>query len=819
MSFVHELRHALRAVTARPGFSLLTTLVLALGLGIFATLTAVLDSLVLAPPPGVSAPEEVVEVGRGGSMDTLSYPLYRALQEDSASLEGLAAYTPFDSLSSRLGESAEQIQGSLVTAGYFRLLGVAPREGRFPTADEDPRAAPWVVVSEDFRQRRLGDRPRVVGESLEINGRPFTIVAVAPAGFRGTFAPVAPAVWVPLELQPWLRPGDDVLEEWRANWLLMVGRLADGVTPERAEAELSTITASVAAERPELAGLGAGGVSVARAGALHPALRLPVGAFLGVLLGLTVLVLVVAVFHVSGLLLARMVGRQRELALRSALGASRRRLVAQLLAETGLRFFLGAAAGLALAALALRALPGLLGPLPVPARLDLSLDGFTLLTALGVTLGLLLTVGLAPALVAAPNRGALRLHGATESRSQGRLRGMLVAAQVALSVVLLLVGAVMVRTLAHSRLLDPGFDPRGVSLAAVHPTLGGLEEAEARGYHQRLLAEARRWPGVGEAALAADLPLDLDSIGYGGVMAEEWIDEGVETREGRSDLDADFNLVSPGYFRLLGIPLLRGRDFTPRDRVGAPAVTVVNQRLAADLWPGEDPLGRGLRVGGPSGTVYRVVGVARDGKYRSLGEDPRRFVWLPLAQDVWRSQVSLLVRGRDRDGIARGLPLRELEERVASLDPRVPVLAASSLEEVLAGGLLPQRIAAGVAGFAGVVGLALTLLGLWGLVAWTVARRTREVGIRLALGARPHHLLGSLLARTLGWALAGVAVGMLLSLPLGSLLGGLLLGRPLLDPLVVPAVLVLLVVVLLTAAALPARRALKVDPVAALRVE
>jgi len=825
-----DLRLALRGLRRRPGFTVTAVLVLGIGIGASVTLWSAVRGLLLAPPPAIPDASRLVEVGRGflgrPGFDTTSYPTFLDLREGQRSLTGLAAYTVLDEMSLAVDGESERVFGSVVSAGYFELLGVKPERGRFfpvSTDDEIRDSAPWVVVSHGLWQRRFAGDPALIGREVTINGAAFTVVGVAPESFRGTFGPVTPDVWVPMAMAERARPGSEPRRDRAANWLLMVGRLAPGVSVETARADLETIFARIRGAHPEAEALQRQTVAVAPVGAIHPATRGPVTAFLGALMGLTLLVLAVAASNVTGMLLARTWSRSKELAVRAALGAGRRRLVTQLLTETAVLFLLAAGAGLGVALAAARALPLLLGPLPIPVDLELTVGLPGAVFALAVGLGAAVVFGWIPALSvtrAVTARASERLHGGgLETAGRARLRSLLVSAQVALSLVLLVAGALLVRSLVNARGLDPGFDPRGVALVRLDLGLAGYEETGGRDLQRRLLERASALPGIEAAALAADLPLDLSGMGLGGIAPAD--------AGGSSDaervLDADFNLVTPGYFDVLRVPLVRGRGLLPSDGPGAELVAVINQTAAERLWPGQDALGRRLLVGGPQGEVRRVVGIARDGKYRSLGEDPRLYVVLPLAQSAYTPGVSLLVRRGGGAGVSSGTAseasLGDLRALVRQLDPRLPALQATTLERVAAGALLPQRVASAVAGLSGLVGLVLTTIGLWGLVAFAVSRRTREVGLRIALGADRGDVLRLVLGGSLVWVLAGLAVGLGLAIAVSPILQSLTLGVEALDPPTYAAVAGLLLAVATGAAWLPARRALRVDPVAALRAE
>jgi predicted permease len=536
-------------------------------------------------------------------------------------------------------------------------------------------------------------------------------------------------------------------------------------------------------------------------------LAAPVMGFLALLMAIVGLVLMIACVNISGMLLARGAMRRREVAVRLAIGAGRGRLVGQLLTETTLLFALSGAAGVALAFWMRGALLALLPELPVPAHVDLALDWRVIAFATVVTCAAALLAGVAPALDLTRQQLApvLRDNDATLPLRRLRLRSALVVGQVAMSLMLLLVAGLFMRTLQRVGEIDPGFDAANVEIAELNLALSNYTEDAGLRFADRLVERVSALPGVRSAALALQVPLGGGGFSLGGVIVE-----GRDTPD-RFGYGADWNIVTPGYFGTMGITLVRGRGFDARDGAGAPGAAVINETMASRLWPGEDPIGKRFRdAPAPDGRVREIVGVVRDGKYRWLGEDPRNFIFVPLAQN-YLPRTTIMVK-------TNGAPaLPAVRALVHELDPTLPVLNAMTLDEYASVGLLPQRLAGAVSGILGVVALLLAAIGTYGVTAYSVARRTREIGIRVALGAQRRQVLGLMLRHGLALAAAGTIVGVGAALALTQLIAGLLYGVSSHDPVTFGAGAALLFVVATLASYLPARRALAVEPVDALR--
>ncbi|HEU4629931.1 MAG TPA: ABC transporter permease [Gemmatimonadaceae bacterium] len=805
-----DVRHAVRGLRRNPLFTLVAVLSLAVGLGATTAIATLANALLLKPPPGVGAPERVVDLGRtqeGRGFDTFSYPNYLDVRERVRTLSGVAALRPEPQVASLATPGGVvPVQAATVSANYFAVLQARPAMGRFFVAEEGraPGSAPVVVVSHRFWTERLAGDRAAVGKAIRLNGTPFTVVGVAAEGFHGTNL-TAPDLWVPLTASTYLGLPASLFTSRASVWLMGVARLAPGVTLEAAQADVGGVAFQLERAYPR-ANEGKG-LRLAPSGLFPGELRGAVQGFLGLLFAAGALVMLIAATNVAGMLLARAAARQREIAVRLAVGASRAQLVRQLLTESVLLFIVAALAGAAMSRWFVALLLGLLPRLPFAVAFDTALDLRVFAFAAAVALATGVLAGLAPALQATRPAlvPALKREGEGGARRL-RLRGGLVVAQLALSLLLLVGAGLFLRALLHARSIDPGFDARQVELAAFDLGQRNLPVPQARQLAGELVARAATLPGVQGAALAVDLPLDGGNFGLGDIRVP-----GRTPPPGQDSFDADWNVVTPGYLELLRIPLLAGRDFTAADREGAPDVAIINETLARTLWPGQQAVGRTFVN---DDRVVTVVGVTRDAKYRSLAQEPRGFVYVPFAQRYF-PRVILVTRGAP-DAPS---PAPAVRRMVADLDAALPIVDQLTLEERTAMVTFPQRVALYVAGSLGVVALLLAVLGIYGVTAYSVARRTRELGIRVALGATRGGVLRLVLREGALLAGVGALIGLAAAAALTRLLAGLLYGVPPLDPLAFGGAAVLLALAALAAAYLPARRAAAVDPTIALRSE
>jgi predicted permease len=801
-----------------PGFTLVSVVSLALGIGVNTAVFSLFNAVLIRALPVVRGQERLVWL-RAPS----SYPDYLDYREQAQGFEGMAAATGTREFSLTRGGEPELVRGEFVTANYFDVLGVGAHAGRGFVEAEGREPARVVVLSHQLWRARFDSDPGVVGRQVTLNGLGFTVVGVAPEGFVGTEAGLNRELWVPLPAHALLNPpdaarvldgggGEDILRVRHSHWLAVFARLRANVTREQAAAELAGVARRVA----EAGGGRVDGETLRRvqllplSGGMDPGDReqaLPVA---GVVMAVLGLVLLIACANIAGLLVARAAVRRRETAIRQALGAGRARLVRQWLTESLLLSCLGGAAGLLLALWANDVMASYAAGTPL-ASLDLRLDYRVLAFTLLVSVGAGVAFGLAPALQASrldlvtalKTEDALARAGSRRSR----LRAAFVTAQVTLSVVLLVCAGLFIRSLWSAHAIDPGFRVERALTVPVDLGLLRYKSEDGRAFYRELLSRVAAQPGVESASLVRFAQLG-NSFAQGQVFAE-----GRAAGAGEGT-DAGFNIVGPDYFRTMGTRLVRGRDFTDADREGAPGVAVVNETLAAMLWPGEDALGKRVSFEGAGGPFLEVVGVARDGKYRSLGDRSRPYIYRPLMQS-YEPRMTLVVRASG-DPRALAGPVRE---HLRALDRNLPVADVRTLEEQFDLSLLPARVAAYTLGGFGLLALALAAIGIYGVVSYTVARRTREIGVRVALGAGRADVLRLILGEGLSAVGAGLGLGLLLSFALTRVLGGFLYGVTASDPLTFVGVPALLGSVALAAGYLPARRAAKVDPMVALRYE
>jgi predicted permease len=794
-----DLRYGARVLARAPLFTMSAVAILGLSLGANTIVFSLVNAVLLRPIPGMSRQEGLVNVHRqtqDGEFEGFSYPEYRDLRERAVVLQDLAAFNGRGL--SLGGESPQLVGGQLVTGNYFALLGVSPHLGRLLAPPDDVGGADVAVLSHGLWQRRFGSDPSVIGRTVHVNGFPFTVVGVASPGFTGHFTGFPFDVWIPLAAAPHVARDEDLAAR-DDRFLELIGRNLPGVGAPQAQAGLASASEWLDREYPVPGGTAP--LVVHPVTGLDDSLRAPVTGFLALLQAVAAVVLAIAGLNLAGVLFARSVARRREMAVRAALGAGTGRLLRQLLSEALLVFALGGAVGIGLAACAADLLHAFQPRWALPLRFDLGLDWRVLGFALGLTLLAGLLCSLAPALQGSRVRLLPGLRGtATLERRPGALRGALVAGQVALSAVLLVTASSLLRAAGQARHASPGFLVAGVHVGQLNLSLGNYDEARGRQFYRDLLDSIGARPGVESVALVDAIPLSL------GALTTRVTAPGAETPP--EGLPLEFNAVTPRYFDTLRIPIVSGRAFAASDTEDSTPVAVVNQTLARRLWPGQDALGRSLRRGD---RTYQVVGIARDSAYRRMGEAPRGHVYF-AAEQAYSASFNVIVR------TAAGTP-SPVVAAVASLDRNLPLLNAMPLEEFIAIALTSQRMGGIIAGGLGVLGSLLAALGIHGVIAFTVARRTGEIGVRVALGATRRDVLLLVAGGTLRAAGAGLVAGTVGGVLVALALRGLLSGVEPFDVAAVGSASALVAIVTLVASYLPARRALSIEPIAALRSE
>jgi predicted permease len=794
-SLIQAFRFAARSLRRTPGFALAAVLTLALGIGAGTTVFSAAQALLLRPLPFRDAHRlaEVSLSAQGGTVFvSASEELRGAIGEQRRVVEGVAGVMR-EGLSLRAADGPGVANGVLVTEGYFNVMGVGPGMGRWPAATDE------VAISNPLWRSRFGGDRAVLGSVVRINGQPFRVVGVAPAALTAAWIGDRPELWLPLAAAPRVL-NDGPRRQFGVD---LMARLRPGVTHEQAEAAL---TAVVLANRDPAEGEFAPNAVVLREVSPMPWHRKEdVAGALRLLAIATSLVLLAACVNVAGILVARATARARDTAVRMSLGAARARVVRGIVAEAMLLTFAGAAAGLLLSAWLGRLLMAL--PWPDAVAIDVVPGARVWAFALAMALVTGAAISIVPVLQTASDDVVPLLKGSTELKRGGRgwMRGALVAAQIALSLLLLLGAGLFVRALDRAWRMDPGFEPAGVLTTTLDLSTSGYGPEQSSAFFDRLQERARALPGVESAALSMNTPF---SPGGGG-MAHASV-------PGYTPAPGDvpfvmFNAVSSNFFRTLRLPVLQGRGFGHADETAR--VAVVSEALAARYWPKESAVGKSISIGEKP---LEVIGVVREAKLRSLGEKPQGVLYLPLSQAPSLPQRTLNVRVRQGQ---EGPVAAALAAEVRTLDRDLPLPSFRSLRDLIGDSLLAQRLGALLVGAFGAAGLLLACVGVYGAMAYTVGQRTREIGVRMALGAQTVQVLRLVLRQGIVLAVAGIGTGLVAALAATRIVGHLLYGVSATDPLTFVTVSVLLAATTLVTTYLPARRAARVNPMVALRAE
>lgn len=802
-----DIRFAIRLLGRSKLFTVVAALSLGLGIGVNSALFGMFNSL-LWRPLAVESPGQLVSVYSRRA----NAPFYEAFPwleyQDYASeqaFDGLAAYAVVECAMAAPGQDATRLYAEAVSGNYFDVLRPRMQAGRGFRADEGRTAGrdPVAVIGYRLWHRRFDGDPAVVGQTVTLNGQPFTIVGVVAPQFHGVWAVYFSAdLWVPATMLPRMQATyAQALESRDARMFRMIGRLRSSVRLEQARVAAATVASHLEASYPkDNKGIRAlvfpeidtrPEVEISRA----------TNAIAFLFMGVAGLVLLVACANVANLLLSRSSARRKEIAMRAALGATRFQIVRQLLVGGGLGLFLGSLA------------TDLIGSIQVPTDIPLVFDfhvdarvfGFTLAVSLlaGIAFGLVPALRLSrgdlvPALKASPTQGA--------STPRFTLGNLLVVLQVAASLVLLVVAGLCLRSIPGARTIDPGFHTEHRVLLSFSPELVGYDKARSADFLRVLMQRVRQLPSIESAALARFVPLDFNSSG-GDIV--------IEGRPASNDRDQVLAAaVDEDYFRTLRTRIVRGRAFTAQDTRNSLPVVIVNETMARKEWPGEDPIGKRLQFDLPDGPFLRVVGVAADGRYRQLTEAPQPFMFLPFAQRM-SSPVTLVASYRGDVGGA----LRSLRDTVKGIDPNMPIFETKTMDQHMERAWLLPRLSAALAGPAGLLAVLIAAVGLYGVMAYSVSRRTQEIGIRMAVGATPRTILRLAAAQGLMLAGIGIVIGLVVALASSRLVSILLFGVTPTDPVVFVGVPLLLAVVAGLACYIPARRALRVDPLVALRQE
>jgi predicted permease len=820
-----DLKYGARMLFRYKAFSLIAVLSLALGIGANTAIFSLVQTMLFSPFP-VEAPNELAAVFATDQRNPGNLPLshlnFKDVRDQNSVFSGTAAMT-FAQVNMLVDQSSEQVFAQVVTGNYFDVLGMKPALGRTfrPEEDQTLGSHPVVVLSHGLWQRRFGGDPAIVGKSITLNRQPFSVIGVAAEGFTGTFLFGAPDMWVPSMMHDVMQPGFDWYEQRRGLFLFAFGRLKPGVTLAQADANLKTIAKQLEASYPnDNKGRSVGATSLVEArtnpGGGGGNQVATIATLLMVIVGL---VLLIACANIANLLLARATARRREIAMRLALGARRSRLVRQLLTESVLLALIGGAAGLVVAFWTLDALRAVDIPIPANVLLNLGLDARVLTFALVVSVLTGLLFGLAPALQATRTdivpvlkNEMVPSAGTSPRRFLGwlTLRKGLVISQVALSLVALVAAGLFLRSLRQTQNIDPGFETDGVLMASFNLGREGYTPERGQLFYKEIVERVQSLPDVRSAAIAQGPP-----FGNQGFLRSVFL-EGRDTSE-RDRILVQVNPISPRYFQTLGIPIERGRDFTPDDDDDAPDVVVINKTMADRFWKGEDAIGKRFKFFGDE-EFRTVVGIARDAKYNGLAEDPTPFIYQPITQAYTPAATILVRTGGEAAGLAR-----PVQAEIRQLDNRLSVLNVQSLGEQVSQTLGPQRLMVTLLGTFGLLALGLAAIGLYGVASYSVTQRTREIGVRVALGASRGNVVGLVLGQgmmLIGVGLAvGFAIGIVVVTLAGQQIGNLLVGVRPFDPVTFFGTALMLAVVAGLATWLPARRAASIDPLVALRYE
>jgi predicted permease len=807
-----DLRYSLRMIARAPGYAAIAILTLALGIGANTTIFSWINAALLNPVPGIASPSGVVAMTQGKPGDDLgfTYPDLEALRDGQQSFTGITA-CGFATMSLTGKGKPERVWGMVTSANYFDVLGVRPILGRgfLPAEDEKPGGAPVAVISYRLWQTHFGANPAIVSQAIEINQHRYTIVGVTPAVFQGSQTGVRTEIWVPIMMEAQVMPQGDLLHDHHYFWLLAFGRLKPGVRAEQAQGEMALRLKQEVRNYPE-EHKGHDSVTV------YPLWRNPYGfnyflaTLLPMLMSIAGLVLLLACANVANLMLVRSVGRRREIAIRMSLGASRWRLVRQLLVESLALALAGGVVALLItfwtAGTFMKFIPATDFPISLGIRVDRAvlLATFVISVLTGVIFGIL------PALRSSSEAPVAVLKEDTGSASGGlrkaRLASGLVVAQISLSLLLLICAGLFIRSFMSAQQINPGFNSHNVLIASYDLFTAGYSDASGAEFDRQLVTKLEALPGIQSVALASRVPL-----GFGGgstsVKPEGYV------IPANVSMETQVAIITPNYFKTMQIPIVKGRDFTLQDTKTSQRVVIVSETFVERYWPHQEAVGKQLNSD-LTNEWFTVVGVARNSKVNGLNEKPTPFVYLPLYQ-VYRATMIINARVTG-DPLAFG---KTVEKTIHELNADLVVFDVTTLElrEQIAS--FGQRVAGTFVGAFGLLALVLAAVGIYGVTAYTTRQRTHEIGIRMALGASREDILRLVLGHGLRLTLAGVGLGLAVSFALTRYLGSLLLGVTSTDALTFSSVAILLCAVALFACFIPARRAMRVDPMVALRYE
>lgn len=812
-TILQDFRYGLRMLWKSPGYTAVAVITLALGIGANTTIFSWINSTLLNPVPGLSTPNEVVSLSMGKTAQDafpLSYPDYVAMRDAQKSFEGLTAFAvvPFSFTGNR---KPERVWGMVASANYFDVLKVRPAIGRtfLPAEDQTPNGAPVAVVSYRLWQTRFGSDPGIVGRTIEINRHPYTIVGVTPAIFQGSQTGLRSDLWVPMMMQGQVMDRGDLLNDHVYYWLSLLARLKPGVTAAQAQAEMTAVIKRMAKDYPE-EHKGHDAVTV------YPLWEAPfsVNAFFSLILPMLMViagvVLLLACANVANLMLVRSTARRREIAIRMSLGGSRWRLVRQLLVESVLLALAGGAAAMLITLWTAGSIAKFIPQMDFPIALNIRADRRVLFATLILSLVTGVIFGILPALRASGVAPAAVLNEESGRTSGGkgraRLASGLVVVQMSLSLLLLVCAGLFIRSFESAQHINPGFNPHGVLLTSYDLFQSGYNAQAGTEFDRQLLAKLSALPGVRSVALSSRIPLALGGPSIS-IKPEGYIERPNESME------TQYGVVTPSYLALLQIPLVSGRDFTPDDTWRTQPVAMVNQYFADRYWPNQEPLGKRFHSDSPD-EWFTVVGIVRNSKVNTLNEAPTPFIYL-LFYQVYKAQMIVNVR-------ANGDPLAysaSVASAIHELNPDLVLYDVTTLETRQQLASFVQRLAGTFVGAFGLLALLLAAVGIYGVTAYTTRQRTHEIGVRMALGAARGDILRLILGQGIRLTLIGLGVGLLAAFGLTRFLSSQLLGVTSTDAITFWGVAILLCAVTLVACYIPAQRAMRVDPMVALRID
>ena len=813
-SLWQDVRYGVRMIVKEPGFAAIAILTLALGIGANTTIFSWINSTLLNPVPGLASPGKVVALSLGKSTENafpFTYPDYQAIRDGQQSFSGITAYNMPAPMSLTGKGKPERVWGVVTSANYFDVLGVRPILGRtfLPSEEEKPGGAPVVVISYRMWQTHFGGDPQVVGRTMDINQHRYTIAGVTPAAFQGSQTGIRSDLWLPISMEKQIVPQGDLLHDHHYFWLFAMGRLKPDVTLQQAQEEMTLRI------KPEIKNYpqehkGHDRVTV------YPLWRAPFSAnalfylLLPMLMAIAGVVLLLACANVANLMLVRSVARRREIAIRMSLGATRWRLVRQLLVESLMLAVAGGAIAMLITLWTAGSMMKFVPPMDFPFVLNIRADRAVLMATAVISVLTGVVFGILPALRASGEApvSVLKEESGSSSGAQGKaqLASGLVVAQISLSLLLLICAGLFIRSFLSAQEINPGFNARGVLLASYDLFPAGYAPANGIEFDRQLLARLETLPGVQSAALSSRVPLAMAG-GSTSVKPEGYVEQPNESME------VQVGIVTPNFLKTMQIPLLSGREFTAEDTQKTQRVAMVNENFVERYWPRQDAIGKQVHSD-LTNEFFTVVGVTRNSKVNTLNEAPTPIIYLPLYQ-VYRSSMMVTAR-------VAGDPLRyasSVKKTIQDLNGDLVVYDVTTLEirEQLAS--FVQKLAGTFVGAFGLLALVLAAVGIYGVTSYTTRQRTHEIGIRMALGARRKDVLKLVLGQGLRLTLMGVALGLVVSFGLTRFLSSQLLGVTSTDVLTFLSVAFLLCAVAMVACYIPARRAVRVDPMVALRYE